>query len=172
MRIRSHVQEDLPAIVTLQESNLWRADTPEGMPYVSMKYTPKMLQVMVAGGTHIILEDHEGLCGYILSMSSSFELYYPPLAPMFDRVKALGLDNYLFVGQVCIAQRHRGKGVLSLMYRAFLSSICDEYEFLITEVALDNPISIRAHRSMGFREVKQYEGERGKAWSIILLGLK
>ena len=172
MRIRSHNQEDITAIVTLQKSNLWRFDTPVGMPYVSMEYTPKMLQAMVAGGIHIILEDREGLCGYILSMSPSFERYYPPLAPMFDRVKDLALDNYLFVGQVCVAQRHRGKGALYLMYRAFLSSISVEYEFLITEVALDNPISLSAHRSMGFREVKQYKDEDGKAWAIVLLGLK
>src|SRR5205807_1770175 len=94
--------------------------------------------------------------------------FIPILAPMFERLRALGiLDRRCYVmGQICVARRWRGQGVFDLLYRAHRDLLRSRYDFVVTEVATRNLRSMRAHQRIGFTELERYRDATDE-WSVL-----
>jgi RimJ/RimL family protein N-acetyltransferase len=70
------------------------------------------------------------------------------------------------MGQVCVAREFRGQGVFDLMYRAHREHLRARYDRSVTEIAVRNVRSMRAHARVGFRVIDRYRDETDD-WAIV-----
>ena len=75
--------------------------------------------------------------------------------------------NYVLVGQLCVGKNYRGQGLVQKMYGFFKTELQKEFTYCITDVAQDNPRSIKAHLKRGF-EIIHTIGYGGASWDIVL----
>jgi hypothetical protein len=74
------------------------------------------------------------------------------------------------MGQICIADGYRGRGIFDGLYRAMAGAYRDRYDFTVTEVAARNTRSLRAHARAGFRTLQVYaDTTTGEEWHVIVL---
>jgi L-amino acid N-acyltransferase YncA len=74
------------------------------------------------------------------------------------------------MGQICIAEGYRGRGIFDGLYRTMAATYRDRYDVAVTEVAARNPRSLRAHARAGFRTMHVYpDATTGEEWHIIAL---
>jgi L-amino acid N-acyltransferase YncA len=72
------------------------------------------------------------------------------------------------VGQVCVAEQHRGKGVFESCYAFYKRIYKGFYDFVITEIASNNLRSLRAHNKIGFEEIYTYVSSYEQEWIVVL----
>ncbi len=96
------------------------------------------------------------------------------LEPMFDRLSAVRrngrpvLEHRTYVmGQICVDAPYRGRGVFDLLYREHKKQFASKFDFVITEVAIENARSMRAHRRIGFETIYRYRGSTNE-WAVVL----
>ena len=79
------------------------------------------------------------------------------------------LDNadYLIMGQVCIDSKYRGKGIFRGMYEFMRKNYSNKFPYLVTEISTSNFRSLKAHESVGFREVRRHKNELDD-WVIVV----
>lgn len=123
----------------------------------------------------IIAKNGDSVVGYLLAMRQELRNDIPVLIPMFEifdnleyNNKKLGEYNYIVVGQVCIAEQYRGKGILDAMYFEYKKQLSSKYDFAITEIDTKNTRSIKAHERIGFKRLHNYTSPDGKNWEIVL----
>jgi predicted GNAT superfamily acetyltransferase len=75
--------------------------------------------------------------------------------------------NYLVVGQLCVAKRHRGQSLVQRMYDELKKTYSSTFTYCITDVAEDNPRSLKAHLNTGFHVVETLL-YGGISWHIVL----
>ena len=103
--------------------------------FVTVVHSFETLKKMNDTEASIIAKDGDKVIGYLLAMTNASRDDIPILIPMFeafDQVifhdKKIASFNYLVVGQVCVAEGYRGKGILDDCYEAykehFKSKIC------------------------------------------------
>ncbi len=70
-------------------------------------------------------------------------------------------------GQVCIDPKHRGGGIVQAMGREFVMRIAQNYDYIISEINVDNLISIHVNiRKLRFQSLGFYTAG-GTNWMII-----
>jgi hypothetical protein len=113
-------------------------------------------------------------------MPREFSADVPILRPMFAMFEALSWngaalrDNprWFVMGQICIADGFRGRGIFDALYRSMAACYRDRFDFVVTEVAARNRRSLRAHARVGFRTLHVYpDATTGEQWHIIALDL-
>lgn len=121
----------------------------------------------------IAVGDDDVVVGYCLALSLSLRNELPSLAPMFDQFRRCAyhgrpLDSCRFFvgGQVCVDRAYRGRGLLARLYEQVRLSAPRTYELCVTEIAVRNQVSIRAHERMGFETIATYSDGR-EAWVIV-----
>ena len=121
------------------------------------------------------------VAGYALVMLREFAVDVPELGPMFEmldslswRGEPLGSNPRWFVmGQICVAEGYRGKGIFDGLYRTLAESYRDRFDFTVTEVSSRNTRSLRAHRRVGFETLRVYpHGATGEDWHVVALDLR
>ncbi|RZS97785.1 GNAT family N-acetyltransferase [Cecembia calidifontis] len=168
-------EADLLGILELQsENHLEQISSPEE-GFVTVKHDLQLLKKMNDLAPHVIAKDREKVVAYVLAMTPASKEDIPVLIPMFEQFnvltyqeKSLSSWNYLVVGQVCVGKNYRGKGIFDKMYQYYKSTYERVFDFAVTEIALNNPRSIRAHQKLGFREIHQYKDALPMDWSIVL----
>jgi len=107
-------------------------------------------------------------------MHCSLSEHIPVLQPMFKKVNKLiykgaklNQQNYLVMGQVCIAKAYRGKNIFAKLYENMFNTMRSKYKFIVTEISLNNPRSIKAHQNVGFEELLNYKDETDH-WSTVI----
>ena len=102
----------------------------------------------------------------------------PILRPLFERLETLSWrgtalrDNprWFVMGQICVADGYRGKGIVDGLYRTMAERYGDRFDFTVTEVATRNTRSLRAHARVGFQSVEVYTApDTGEEWNVIAL---
>lgn len=136
-----------------------------------------MLQLLNNLEPQFIAKHNNKVVGYALSMHTSLGDKIPVLQPMFEKVDQLSYNgislnsqNYLVMGQVCIAKAYRGKGIFAKLYENMFDAMCSKYKFIVTEISLNNTRSIRAHQKVGFEELLNYKDETDD-WSLVVKAL-
>ena len=122
----------------------------------------------------VIARDGKKVIGYALVMLKSFAGMIPILQPMFDRLSTIPYDgvnitDYKFyvMGQICIDEQYRGRGVFDSLYNKHKELLQSEYEVCVTSVSTRNLRSMRAHERVGFRTVNTF-ADATDEWNILV----
>src|SRR4051812_9728411 len=151
---------DLLQILELQKRNLGRSLSPEessSQGFVTVEHTLDVLRGMHAISPSVVATRDGSVAGYALTLPLECRSFVPMLEPMFDRLSKLRregralLEHRTYVmGQVCVDKPYRGRGVFDLLYREHQKQFASRFDFVVTEVAIANTRSMRAHERIGF----------------------
>jgi hypothetical protein len=170
--------DELEQVLALQQQNLAVGLTAEQIAaqgFVTVSHSFDELKKMNAIEAHVIAKDGDRVIAYLLAMTVHSRFDIPVLMPMFDLFEQVDFKNkkiadyrYVVVGQVCIADGYRGKGILDTCYTTYRTLLKGKYEFAITEIATRNQRSVRAHQRIGFETIYTYAAPNGEEWNIVV----
>ncbi|MBC6989595.1 GNAT family N-acetyltransferase [Hymenobacter sp. BT491] len=171
--------DDLRGILALQQQNLPRVLAPEVRAqegFVTLEYTFEQMQRMHQAGPSVIALDGTRVVGYAITALPEVRAHVPELESLFAFADALPYHGtplkqqaYYLMGQVCIAQGYRGQGVFDRLYQHHRAVYGGRYDFLLTDISLRNPRSLRAHQRLGFQAVGQMQTPvTGEQWAVVL----
>lgn len=169
-QIRELQAANLPSALT--------ADRIASQGFVTVRHDLDVLQRMNEAAPAIIAKDGDRVVAYALVMPREFASDVPILRPLFEMLDALSWKGmvlrdqprWFVMGQVCIAEDYRGRGIFDGLYRAMAEEYRDRYDFTVTEVAARNTRSLRAHERAGFRTLQVYpDATTGENWHVIVL---
>lgn len=173
-------REELEQILQLQAENLRDHVSPEQATregFLTVAHTLGVLERMHALAPSVIAKDGERLAGYALVMPVEARGFVPILEPMFQlfetlswRGRPLNTYRYYVMGQVCVAEAYRGRGVFDALYREHRASYGGRFDCTVTEVATRNTRSMRAHARVGFEVLETYRDATDE-WAVIALAL-
>ena len=173
--------DEVQQILDLQAANLpavLTADTMASQGFVTVRHDRGVLQRMNAAAPSIIAKDGERVVGYALVMPRAFAADVPILRPLFEMLDGVSWRGALLrdqgrwfvMGQICVADGYRGRGIVDGLYRTMAAACRDRYDFTVTEVAARNTRSLRAHARAGFRTLQVYaDATTGEDWHVIVL---
>lgn len=167
-------RDDLPRIIELQRANLEaNVRDPANQGFVTVVHTLDVLERMHAAAPSVVARDEGGLAGYALVMLQECAPLLPVLQTMFTNLRTLTFRGrplaelrWYVMGQVCVAERQRGRGVFDALYAAHATHYSDAYDLVVTEVATRNARSLRAHARVGFETIDTYRDEVDE-WAVI-----
>jgi hypothetical protein len=174
---KAYTERDLKGILNLQKANLAKNLSPEEISregFVTVDHSYRQLKILNAVERHVIAKNGDAVIGYLLAMTKYASDKIPILVPMFhefDRISFHGRliqsYDYLVVGQVCVDKAFRGQGVFDACYTIYKEFYGTRYDFVITEIAVSNPRSLKAHSRIGFQTIASYNDGNTK-WNIVL----
>jgi len=166
-------------VFDLQAANLQSALTPDTMAsqgFVTVRHDLDVLERINETAPGIIAKDDDRVVGYALVMLRDFASDVPILEPLFHVLDELSWRGVLLrdqprwfvMGQICVAEGYRGRGIFDGLYRAMVEEYRDRYDFTVTEVAARNTRSLRAHARAGFHVLHVYkDATTGEEWHVI-----
>ena len=170
-------EDELNQILSLQRLNLFNAVSAEerkSSGFVTVKHDIELLTKMNNAARQIIAVDNDVVVGYALVMLKEFSEMIPVLTPMFEMFDTISyknknLSSYKFyvMGQICIADTHRGQGVFEKLYLKHKEAYADAFEICLTEISESNTRSMRAHEKVGFKTVHSFK-DKTDQWNIVL----
>ena len=171
--------DDLEQILALQRANLASALSPDDVlsqGFVTVEHTLASLQRMHALAPSVIVREGDELAGYALVMPLETAELFPVLHTMFAnfarltwRGRPLSAHRYYVMGQVCVARPWRGRGVFDALYAGHREAYASRYDFTITEIAVRNTRSMRAHQRIGFEILDTYR-DTTDTWAVVAWG--
>ena len=164
-------KEELIQILSLQQMNLKSAVSDLEMQqegFVTVRHNLDVLTRMNNACPHIIAKDGEKVVGYALSMTDDFKDEISVLRPMFTELENVNIQNFITMGQICVAKTHRKMGVFRGLYNAMKKAYYPKYDAIITEVDATNSRSLGAHYAVGFEKICTYHS-LGQDWELISL---
>lgn len=160
--------EDLKQILELQKRNL-STDKKKNEGFVTVEHTLEILTKMHNTCPHTIAKHHDKIVGYALSMTKDFAEDIAVLKPMFLEINTIIPDeNYIVMGQICIDETYRKKGIFRGLYIFMKTEVAKGYQLIITEIDMKNSRSFNAHKSIGFKILKTYVSNQ-QEWVIVYL---
>ncbi len=177
----ARTEDDLRGILALQRQNLAQsvsAAEAAAQGFVTVSHTLESLQAMRALAPSIVarapsLTGALEVVGYALMMPREARALAPILDPMFELLSGLSWQGrplselrYYVMGQVCVAKAFRGQGVFDALYQGHASAYAERFDLIVTEVALRNTRSMRAHERVGFLPVHRYRDDVDD-WQIV-----
>ena len=174
-RVTTH--SELEGIKKLQQENLRKNLSDQesaSQGFVTAEYTLAFLEKMHKESPSIIAKAGDQVVGYALVSVKSMRREHDLLADLFNSIDQIKYHDqflkeahYVVVGQLCIAKDYRGLGLVPRIYRCFKESLYSEFDYCITDVAKDNPRSLKVHLKSGFQVIDSinYGGLR---WNIVL----
>ena len=175
--VRVSNDAELEGIRLLQRENLRKliGETEAGKEgFLTAEYSMETLQQMHQFQPSIIAKDGDAVAGYVIVTTKDSYGQHPLLDSLFDSIDALVYNgtalknvNYILVGQLCVGKAYRGIGLVQKMYAYYQQCLNKEYQYLITDVAQENPRSIKAHLKTGFEIIDTLKYD-GIGWDIVL----
>jgi ribosomal protein S18 acetylase RimI-like enzyme len=142
--------------------------------YVTVRHTFDLLRSMNDAAPQIIAKDNQKVVGYALVMLPSFADKIPVLIPMFRLFEDIIYNgkkitdwNYYVMGQICVAEDYRGQQIFDKLYAQHRTTYAQKYDFCVTEVAVGNTRSMRAHERVGFKIAHTYKDETD-TWNVLI----
>jgi GNAT superfamily N-acetyltransferase len=158
---------DLEEILALQRQNLEAALQDRRDGFVTVEHTLPILQAMHAIMPSVVARADGHVVAYALSMPRETRSLLPILAPMFERLDALlPAERFYVMGQVCVAPSHRGTGVFDALFRTHRERYAGRFDCLVTEIAVRNTRSMRAHERVGFELLERYR-DATDDWALV-----
>jgi hypothetical protein len=173
--------DEVRQILDLQAANLPAVLTPDTIAsqgFVTVRHDADVLARMNRTAPAIIAKDGDRVVGYALVMPRAFASEVPVLQPLFRMLDTLSwrgvplreATRWFVMGQVCVAEGYRGRGIFDGLYRTMAAEYRDRYDFTVTEVAARNTRSLRAHARAGFDTLQVYaDPTTGEEWHVIAL---
>lgn len=175
----THAQSeaDLAAILELQRINLktnLSEATKAQQGFLTTQHHYTELAQMAQQTPQLLAKEGDVLAGYALAMLPSMARLVPDLVPMFEVLDqipwkggTLADARYYMMGQVCVAESHRGQGVFEGLYQAHRAYYASRYDLLITEISTSNARSQRAHERVGFRTIHTHT-DQADTWNMVV----
>jgi ribosomal protein S18 acetylase RimI-like enzyme len=172
---------ELEGIKKLQEENLMknlsdREAEKEG--FVTAEYTMEFLEKMHDECPSVIAKDGDLVIGYVLAAVKAIRHQHELLEDLFDSIdkihyrnKPLKDANYVVVGQLCVSKNYRGIGLVQQLYQNYKNYLSPAFDFCLTDVAKNNPRSLKAHLKSGFIVIAELQ-YNGSGWDIVLWNWK
>lgn len=166
-------------ILALQAENLAKGLTVEEIAaqgFVTVHHDPIVLWEMQQTSPSVIATSGGELAGYCLMMPRSFAPRIPELVPMFALLNTLSWQGqplstgrWFVMGQVCVAKAFRSQGVFDGMYQHLKTVYAPHFDWVITEIAVRNARSCRAHERVGFEIMHRYtDPVSGEDWLVVI----
>ena len=174
----AQTDDDLRGILALQRANSVAAISPDlqrEQGFVTLQYTLDQMRQMHQLGPSVIAKDGAVVVGYAITAMPQTRWFVPELATLFAQIDSLTYDNqpicerpYYVMGQVCVADGYRGRGLFDQMYAHHQTVYGADFQLLITDISARNTRSIRAHERVGFRPLREFhEPGAGETWVIV-----
>lgn len=173
----AETEDELRQVLALQASNLKdhvSAERRKADGFVTVRHDFDLLTKMNAAAGQVIAKDGDVVVGYALVMLKAFSPLIPVLTPMFELFNALSYNNrpvssyrYYVMGQICVAETHRGQGVFGMLYNGHKNFYADQFDLCLTEVSSSNLRSMRAHEKIGFQTIHSFE-DKTDHWNVVL----
>ena len=136
--------EDIPAMLALQEPNLYENGGGLSVRQSSEWFRNTMSEMPIVAGWR------DGkLVGYVLATTLAAKSHVAIVQAMLQRFPPAP-DCYMY-GPVCVAETERGKGLAGAMFKELQTYMPSRSA--MTFVRADNEKSRRAHDKMGMREL-------------------
>jgi L-amino acid N-acyltransferase YncA len=174
LAVRAARPGDFPDILRLQRENLPGAISQaeaQAQGFVTVVHDQVILEKMHALAPSVVAERDGALAGYALTMPVEARRLLPVLEPMFgmlDEIEASGrpLLRYYVMGQICVARGFRGSGVFDALYAGHRRLYAGRFDRVVTEIAVRNARSLRAHERVGFEVIHRYR-DATDDWVIV-----
>ncbi len=170
-------EQHFEQILQLQRQNLFTAiseEEQEQQGFVFAEHTVPLLKKMAAHLPQVIAVSDGKVVGYNLAMSVAMKNELPSLIPMFAEFersefkgRLLSTYNFMVGGQVCVDKNFRGQGILGRLYHETRNRVSSSYQLCVTEIALRNIISLRAHLKIGFEVISTYHDGK-ELWNVVV----
>lgn len=182
-RIEALQPDQIDSLLKLHQANLKEnlaAKTIESQGFVSFRYDKETLQLKMQAAPQIVATTEGGeVIGYALVTLPEVGAKIPAFGLVMELLKTISYQGKLisdwkhyYMGQVCVAEHWRGKGVFDALYQGHKNYFKNEYDFVLTEIATENTRSLAAHRRVGFEIIHTYFDElEQKEWQIVVLHL-
>ncbi|NNK80416.1 MAG: GNAT family N-acetyltransferase [Flavobacteriales bacterium] len=173
---KATTDEHIDGIVALQQRNLPRnltADERNVNGFLTVEHSSALLWEMNRPYRHIIALDADEVVGYALAMEKVWKDKIHVLLSMFSEIekKLRSLKKtdlkYYVMGQICVDNKQRGKGVFRQLYKKLHDQMRAHFDLCITEIDERNQRSVQAHLAVGFKEFHRYTDEQGVNWVIV-----
>lgn len=145
--------------------------------FVTLQHDLPLLEAMAGDRPHSVAVVDGRFAGYALAMTRRFRPEIPVLEPMFRRLDELrhielhghrlGSVPWLVMGQICIDEPYRGRGLFRGLYDHLSAVLRADFRLLITEISHRNAHSLAAHRNVGFATLDNYAAPDGEKWAIV-----
>jgi len=170
---------DLQGILTLQQANLAQAVSTEeaaAQGFVTLEHDLPLLRAMNTDYGHSIAVVADTVVGYALMMQKHFDSQVSALEGLMTKLetatwngRALASYRFFIMGQVCVDKTQRGKGVFARLYQHLAEHTKHDFDLIVTDIAMRNTRSRRAHEKVGFQELSTFFADDGHEWVIVAL---
>jgi hypothetical protein len=168
---------ELEQIVQLSHKNM-RTNISEKQQkqqgFITWNYSFQLLKQMNDQCAHIIVKDKINVVGYALVALKEASIFHNDLNTMMQHLETLQYENGLLqqykfyvMGQICVDEDRRGKGVFQMLYQHHKKLFEDKFDFVVTEISTNNPRSLRAHEKVGFKTIYTYRDALDE-WNVVL----
>jgi ribosomal protein S18 acetylase RimI-like enzyme len=168
---------ELEGIKKLQQENLKKNlsdHEAEKEGFVTAEYTMEFLEKMHDECPSVIAKDGNLVVGYVLAAVKAIRHQHELLGNLFDSIDKILYHghplkdaNYVVVGQLCVSKNYRGIGLPRQLYQNYKNYLSHDFDCCITDVAKNNPRSLKAHLKSGFIVVADLQ-YKGSGWDIVL----
>jgi ribosomal protein S18 acetylase RimI-like enzyme len=142
--------------------------------FITWNYSFQLLKQMNEQRGHVIVKDEGNVIGYALVALKQASVFHKDLNTMIKHLEALQYKNKLLrhykfyvMGQICIDDDYRGKGVFRMLYQHHKKLFENDFDFVVTEISTSNPHSLRAHERIGFKTIHTYRDALDE-WNVVL----
>ncbi|WP_448520160.1 N-acetyltransferase family protein [Rhodoflexus sp.] len=175
IRITNVLPQDLQQIIDLQRANLREnisQAAQQAQGFVVARYDIPFLQRLYAAEPPVVAYDDEKVVGYCLPMPLDVAATSAFLQSTADIIAKLSYEGkpltdwrYCLMGQICIAESHRGAGLFDKLYFAMRDQLKGRYDLVVTEVSYRNQRSMRAHQRIGYKIIHSYDHD--ERWAVV-----
>ena len=141
---------------------------------MTVKHTYEMLEKMNSKARQVVAKVNNEVIAYALVMLKEFKDLIPILIPMFEtfekveyKGKKLNELNYYVMGQICVRDDFKRKGIFKKLYKKHKEEYSKYYEYCLTEVSSNNIPSMIAHQKIGFKTIYTFTDNTDE-WNILL----
>jgi hypothetical protein len=142
--------------------------------FVTWLYSVDLLEQMHQLAPSVIVKDGDKVVGYALTTLREARAFHPDLETLFRNLEAVqykgqALASYSFycMGQICVAKAYRGKGMVDSLYQKHKEIYSGQFDFILTEISIRNPRSMRAHQKIGFQTIYTHTDDMDE-WDVVV----
>lgn len=165
--------------------NLSEEEKREG-GFIGIRFDDNELKKLIEDPGIVVVQDAGTVVGYLSFTTLDKAREIADLEPFFERVKDLRFEGKdfseyrsLFLEQISIDKRYKGKGIPKLLYEKLKQDSKDRYDIAVSEISDLNQRSLHVARDkLGFKIIDTYdvpereETGEGKTWHAVALDLR
>lgn len=142
--------------------------------FTSWQYSLELLQQLHSQQPSVIVKDDDKVIAYALVALMESRVFHKDLETLMHGLSKLSYNdkllneyNFYAMGQICIHKDYRGIGVFPMLYDHHKELFQNRFDFVVTDISINNPRSIRAHEKVGFKTIYTYT-DAVDEWNVVV----